>query len=312
LPAFEQAGRGKKKVRPMRIGAFELQEPLPELREPHVIAMLRPWVDVNNAATLTLDGLEAQFQARPLAKLVRPGNFFDFTRYRPTLYFEGSLRKIKIPNATLSYATRSKGNDFLFLRLYEPHALAEIYVDSILKLFRTLGVKRYCQIGSMLDAVPHTRPLLVSGRATGKEAEEAMKKAGVYSSSYQGPTSITYLITQKAPEMGMETLLCVVSLPQYVNVEEDYVGKVRLMEVLNSLYDIPIDPKDFERAARQRSLVNQKVESTPELKKVLPQLESIYKLRMANRGGEHVPGISSAMEQLFWEADGDGQDIGKA
>ena len=296
----------------MRIGAFEVQEPLPELREPHVIAMLRPWVDVNNAATLTLDGLEAQFQARPLARLARPGNFFDFTRYRPTLYYEGSARKIKVPNATMSYATRSKGNDFLFLRLYEPHALAEIYVDAILKLFRTFQVKRYCQLGSMLDAVPHTRPLIVSGRATGKQAEQEMKKAGVYSSSYQGPTSITYLITQKAPEMGMETILFIVSLPQYVNVEEDYVGKVRLMEVLNSLYEIPIDPKDFERAARQRSLVNQKVEATPELKKVLPQLENIYKLRMAKREGEQVPGISSAMAELFWGADGDGQDIGKA
>lgn len=32
----------------MRIGAFELVEPLPELRDPHAFAMIRPWVDVGS------------------------------------------------------------------------------------------------------------------------------------------------------------------------------------------------------------------------------------------------------------------------
>jgi len=294
----------------MRIGAFEVNEPIPELREPHVLAMLRPWIDVNNVASLILDGLETKFAAKELAKLARPGNFFDFTRYRPTLYFDGGIRRVKIPNTVLSYAKREKGNDFLFLRLLEPHSLAEAYVDSVLHLLKALKVKRYCLLGSMYDAVPHTRPLIVSGRATGKEAEQDLKKAGVQPSNYQGPTTITYLITQRAPELSMETILFVVSLPQYVSVDEDYLGKVRLMEILNLLYDIPIDQKDFERAARQRSLINQKVETTPELKKVLPHLESIYGLRTAKREGEGVPGLSPEIEEIFWETNG--KDFGKA
>ena len=73
----------------MRIGAFDLTEPVPELREPHVIATLRPWIDVNNVGTLTLDGLEAQLGAKELGQLARPGNFYDFTRYRPTVYRRG-------------------------------------------------------------------------------------------------------------------------------------------------------------------------------------------------------------------------------
>jgi predicted ATP-grasp superfamily ATP-dependent carboligase len=294
----------------MRIGAFELREPIPELKEPHVLAILRPWIDVNNVGTLTLDGLEAQVGAKELAKLAKPGNFFDFTRYRPTVYFEGDMRRLKIPNTILSYAKREKGNDFLFLRMLEPHSLAEDYVDSVLQLLQALKVKRYCLLGSMYDAVPHTKPLLVSGRATGKEAEQDLKKAGVQPSNYQGPTTITYLITQKAVELGIETMLFVVSLPQYVNIDEDYLGKVRLMEILNLLYDIPIDKKDFEKAARQRSLINQKVETTPELKKVLPHLEGIYATRIAKKEGEGMPGLSSEMEEIFWETDE--KDFGKA
>jgi len=294
----------------MRIGAFEVNEPIPELREPHVLASLRPWIDVNNVASLILDGLETQFGAKELARLARPGNFFDFTRYRPTLYFDGGIRRVKIPNTVLSYAKREKGNDFLFLRLLEPHSLAEVYVDSVLHLLRALKVKRYCLLGSMYDAVPHTKPLIVSGRAAGRGAEQDLKKAGVHPSNYQGPTTITYLIAQRAPELGMETILFVVSLPQYVSVDEDYLGKVRLMEILNLLYDIPIDQKDFERAARQRSLINQKVETTPELKKVLPHLESIYGLRTARKQVDGLPGLSPEIEEIFWETNG--KDFGKA
>ncbi len=294
----------------MRIGAFELNESIPQLREPHVLTTLRPWVDVNNVGTMTMDGLESQFQAVELAKLARPGIFFDFTRYRPTLYLEGGIRRMKIPNSTLSFARREKANDLLFLRLYEPHALGEYYVDSIVKLLKALQVKRYCLLGSMYDVVPHTKPLLVSGRASGKNAEQDMRRTNVKPSNYQGPTSITSLIAQEAADLGMETSTFIVSLPQYVNTEEDYLGKVRLMEILNVIYEIPIDKKDFEKAARQRSLINQKVETTPELKKVLPHLEAIYGVRVARKDGEGMPGLSPEMEEIFWETDE--KDFGKA
>ena len=294
----------------MRIGAFEVNEPIPDLKEPHVLATLNPWIDVNNVGTLTLDGLEAQLGAKSLAKLAKPGNFFDFTRYRPTVYFEETARRLKIPNTTLSYAQREKGNDFLFLHMLEPHALSEDYVDSVVELLKALKVKRYCLLGSMYDAVPHTKPLLVSGRASGKGAEVDLRKAGVQPSNYQGPTTITYLITQRAPEVDMETITFIVSLPQYVNMEEDYLGKVRLMEILNLLYDIPIDKKDFEKAARQRGLINQKVEASPELKKILPHLEAIYRGRVTKKEGEGIPGLSPEMEEIFWETDE--KDFGKA
>jgi len=183
-------------------------------------------------------------------------------------------------------------------------------VESVLEVFRVLKVKRYCVLGSMYDAVPHTKPLLVSGRAAGEHAEQDLKKVGVQQSNYQGPTSITNLIAQNCPDLGIETATFIVSLPQYVNLEEDYLGKVRLLEILNVLYDIPIDKKDFDKAARQRSLISQKVESSPELKQVLPHLEAIYGMRVAKKEAEGMPGLSPEMEEKFWETDG--KDIGKA
>lgn len=62
----------------MKVGAFELTEPLPELREPHALAMLRPWIDVGSVGSLALARLESHLQAQELGKLAKPGMFFDF------------------------------------------------------------------------------------------------------------------------------------------------------------------------------------------------------------------------------------------
>ena len=57
------------------------------------------------------------------------------------------------------------------------------------------------------------------------EAEYRM--FGVRPSDYEGPTTITYLISQSAEKMGMETRIFVVHLPQYYQVEEDFTGTAR-------------------------------------------------------------------------------------
>jgi predicted ATP-grasp superfamily ATP-dependent carboligase len=294
----------------VRIGAFELNEPIPELKEPYVFTILRPWIDVNHVGSLILNGLETQFEAKELARLAKPGHFFDFTRYRPNLYYEEDIRRISIPNVTLSYAKREGENDLLFLHLLEPHALAEAYIDSVLRLLKILKVKKYCLLGSMYDVVPHTRPFIVNGGAIGKETELDLKRSEAQPSHYQGPTSITTLIMQRAPEFGMETIWFIVSLPQYVALEEDYLGKVRLMEILNLLYHIPIDKKDFERAAEQRNLINQRVERTPELRNILPQLETLYEIRIKGKEGERMPKLSPEIEEMLWKIMG--KDFGKA
>jgi hypothetical protein len=59
----------------MRIGAFELDEPIPELKEPYVLAILRPWIDVNNVGSLILSGLESGLGAKELGRLAKPGHF---------------------------------------------------------------------------------------------------------------------------------------------------------------------------------------------------------------------------------------------
>ena len=271
----------------MRLGAFDLIEPVPELKEPHAFAVIRPWIDAGNGGSLTLSCLGDILGDMELGRLRRPGNFFDLTRYRPTVRREEDLINIDIPNAVVSYSKQEGDHDFLFLRLPEPHMLAEVYIDSVVELLRVFSVKRYCLIGSMFDMVPYTRPLLVTGAASNQALQNELDLAKVVSSNYQGPTTILSLLRPKVLQLGMETLSLVVHIPNYLNFEEDYRGVVRLMEIFESLYGFTMPEADANKAKEQEKQVSQLAEQViqqePRYRIVLNQLEDNYDARVGKQ-----------------------------
>ena len=261
----------------MKIGAFDIHEPVPELRDPHVFAMIRPWVDVGSVGTLTLNRLERFLGSKELGKLARPGNFFDFTRYRPTMRTVDGHREVKIPNSIIRYATTENGPDYLFFHLLEPHCNGEDYTDSIMEIVKHFGVKRYCRVGAMYDAVPHTRPLLVTGTLGSVPQIKSVPNFKVQRSTYQGPTTIMNLLSEGMEESKIESINFMVHLPQYVQLDEDYAGTSRMIEVLSSVYEnIPSDLAPVRRGQRQYRELSATIERNTELKDLIQQMEAYY------------------------------------
>jgi len=285
----------------MKLGMFDLVEPLPALRSPHAIVVLRPWTDAGNAATLAMSWLESVMSAEQLGKISQPGMFFDFTRYRPMARYQQGNREIIIPNTIVTFARQAEGQDFVFINLLEPNMFAERYISSVLRLLTTLGIRRYCLLGSMYDMVPHTRPLIVTGGSAAENAAAALKKAGVGSSSYEGPTTICSLITQEAGRMGIETVSLMVRLPQYTQLEKDYTGQVRLLEVIHSLYGIPLDEEILRRARQQIKDIDVEVNRSRKLKDVVTHLEDYYDAQSATRQKEEMPQLSTDVENFLKE-----------
>ena len=260
----------------MKIGAFEIEGPLPELSDTHAVATLRPWIDAGNVGSLVLAWMEHQTGARGLAALARPGRFFDFTRYRPMLYRTGASRRLVVPNAYVNCGRQAQGRDFLFLHLLEPHALSEIFTDSVMELLERLHVTRYTLMGSMYDFVPHTRPLLVTGGAEGPAASAELERLGVTASDYEGPTTICYLISEQASAHGIETVTMIVHLPQYTQLEEDYLGVLRMKEIIAPAYGFQIDAQSLEKARRQREQISASAEADPQIRDIIEKLEETF------------------------------------
>ena len=138
----------------MRIGDFEIPEPLPELKDPHVLAVLRPWIDVGRVGTISLRRIERHLNATEIGRLERPGRYYDFTRYRPRTRIRRGKREYRIPSTTLKAAVRENGPDLVTLHLLEPHAYGEDFTDSVNEVLDILGAKRYSLLGAMYDMVP--------------------------------------------------------------------------------------------------------------------------------------------------------------
>ena len=233
----------------MRVGEFELVDPVPEMNNTVAIGMLRPWVDVGRVGTLSLRKLEQYLGAKELGRLAKPGKFFDFTRYRPVMYNVEGQRQMTIPNTILRYGVGPASHDFIFLHMLEPHSFAEEYIESIVEVLKYFNIARYCRVGGMYDAVPHTRPLLVMGNLNG----EPLTVNGVSrgrNRAYQGPTSIMNIVGEKITASDIENMTLMVRLPQYVQLDEDRTGAARLLEVLSSVYDLPDELGTSRRGVR--------------------------------------------------------------
>ncbi len=290
----------------IRLGAFELEDPLPELTEPHALVTLRPWVDVGSVGRLAFRNLERHLEARDLGQLARPGVFFDFTRYRPTIHTVDGQRQVTVPTVNVRYAHGYGDHDFVFLHLLEPHLNGEGFVSSIVKLLKLLDVKRYCLIGSMYDLVPHTKPIMVTGAATGEDTLNRVRSLGVHSSSYEGPTSIASLVSQEANKIGVETMGLIAHLPQYAQMDVDHVGRLRILELLGELYELDLDLDRVKlRARQQEEELATAMERNPEVRSLVQQLERQYDdrvNRMSQGRSEEVaelsPEVQDFLEQL--------------
>lgn len=287
----------------MQVGEFELSEPLPELERPHMIAMLKPWIDVGSVGTLTLDFLERQFGAVEVGQLQRPGRFYDFTRYRPMISWREGNREFSVPNTSLLVAKRDTKPDLVFLHSLEPHAMGEDFVDSVVSIIETFGVQRYCQVGSMYAPVPHTRPLIAGGSSNEPELQAELEAMGIRKSSYQGPTSIAAMVTQEAHKRSIGTLSLVLQLPSYSQLGEDYMGQYTLLGLLDRIYGLSLDlGKIKRRAERLYARLDQASRFESKVQEMIRELENSYDSeRDTFSDDEEMPKLSPEMEKFLLE-----------
>ena len=275
---------------------FELIYPLPNLQQPRMLIALQPWIDVGSVGTMTLGFLEQRWDAQEIGRLRRPGVFYDFSRYRPTLVRREGERHVAVPNTFLRYAKSPSGVDWLFLHSLEPHAHGEDYVEAVLGLIRQFGVRQYTLVGSMYSPVPHTRPHIASGGAASEALREQVHRAGVRESSYEGPTTILATMPQMASGEGIETASIILQLPAYIQLERDYCGTEALLKTLSRVYSLDIDTSALhDESQRQREATNESVAQNPQLQTMVAELERVYDSEK-EKPPEEKPELSPELE----------------
>ena len=112
------------------------------------------------------------------------------------------------------------------------------------------------------------------------------------------------VINQQAEKLGIETRTLVVHLPQYFQVDEDFTGTARLMEILCRLYHLPNRLIDRQRGEQQYEALQNIVKDASEVSSLLTRLEERYDREQQEGPGGSVepfslsPNIENFLREL--------------
>ena len=140
------------------------------------------------------------------------------------------------------------------------------------------------------------------GVGVGSGVEEENRLVGVLTSNYEGPTTITYLIGQGAAQRGIDTRIYVVHLPQYFQLDEDFTGTARLMEILCTLYKLPERLIEADRGREQYNSLRKMVDEESGVSDLLRRLEERYD-EEHQEPGETIGPLAPNIEEFLMDLD---------
>jgi PAC2 family len=145
------------------VSLYRLQDPIPVLSAPVLLAAFDGWIDAAGAATACANHVAEE--GRVVASF-DVDSLNDYRARRPVLdVVDGVLARIQWPDILLRHI-RVDDHDILVLVGPEPDYKWKQLGEDVVELARRLGVVEWISLGAIPAAVPHTRPVPVLATAS--------------------------------------------------------------------------------------------------------------------------------------------------
>ena len=256
---------------------LRIQE-MPDTKTDVLIMALAGWADAGEAATAALRYLSRHFKAKKFADL-DPEEFYDFSQTRPyTSLTKEGLRKTRWPANELLYSNDDGSGRGLMLFLgVEPSLKWRTYAESIIDLAQRCGVRTIVHVGALLDAVPHTRQVSLTGTSNRLDRRQALEDLGIHPSSYQGPTGITSAVMDVCTKQDISFTSMWGHAPHYLHAAPNYVVSHALIKSLSNVLNINVALNELEEAAAryQQEIASAVIEDS-QLSAYINKLEERY------------------------------------
>lgn len=257
----------------------ESVRPLTELvplRDPILIAAFSGFSDAGGAAIATLELLEDEWDAEPLAE-IDPQPFYDFTVQRPHVRMEDGQRVLDWPTNQFSVARPTGSNrDIVLLGGIEPHTHWRTFTEALADVMRTLGITTSITLGAQPGPVPHTRPLPVTLSAS---HEDFSRQFGlpIPVSRYEGPTGIVGVMNLHHRSLGMRNASLWVQVPHYLSAGPDPNAIVALLQTLDHGLGTHTDTSSLlDQRAQFEDQVREAMRQSSDIQGYVRQLEEAY------------------------------------
>ena len=271
----------------------------PDRQFEHLIMAFAGWPDAGESATAALQYLMRRLNAAQFAE-IDPEEFYDFTQERPrSSRTRDGRRRVRWPANEFSWwAAGEQG--LLFFVGVEPNLKWRTFSETIAGLARELGVKTVLHAGALLDAVPHTREIRLTGSSTLPALQQALDSASIGTSNYQGPTGISTAVMETCTKQGISYSSLWGHTPHYLHAAPNYRVSYTLARTLSRLLNLPADLSELRMAAENFDReVGQAVRQDDQLADYVRKLEDRYDESSADQGIPDPAEVVRELEQFL-------------
>lgn len=271
----------------------------PDRQFEHLIMAFAGWPDAGESATAALQYLMRRLNAAQFAE-IDPEEFYDFTQERPrSSRTRDGRRRVRWPANEFSWwAAGEQG--LLFFVGVEPNLKWRTFSETIAGLAREMGVKTVLHAGALLDAVPHTREIRLTGSSTLPALQQALDSASIGTSNYQGPTGISTAVMETCTKQGISYSSLWGHTPHYLHAAPNYRVSYTLARTLSRLLNLPADLSELRAAAENFDReVGQAVSQDDQLADYVRKLEDHYDESSADQGIPDPAEVVRELEQFL-------------
>lgn len=247
-------------------------ESVPDLVEPVLVAAFEGWNDAGEAASGVIQHLESIWGAVPIAEL-DPEDYYDFQVTRPVVeMIDGETRSITWPTTRISWArVPDSGRDVVLIRGIEPNMRWKSFSAELVGLMKDLGVQTAVLLGALLADAPHTRPVPVTGTASGAGLSTTLH---LEPARYEGPTGILGVLQDACGKAEIGTVSLWASVPHYVAQPPSPKATLALLRRVEDLLDVTVPLGELPEEARAwEHGVNELAEQDTEVAEYVRTLE---------------------------------------
>ena len=272
----------------------------------HLIIAFAGWPDAGESATSSIKYLMRQLDATKFAE-IDPEEFYDFTQERPRSYrTRDGRRRVRWPANEFYFwqaprpVPEGSAKGALFFVGIEPNLKWRTFSETIANLALDLGVKTVFHIGALLDAVPHTREVKLTGSSTLPVLQNALDTAKIGTSNYQGPTGITTAVNETCTRKGMSYASLWGHTSHYLQAAPNYRVSYTLAENISRLLGLPVDLRELRSAAEKfDGEVVQAIDNDDQLASYVRKLEDRYDETLADTPMPEPADIVRELEQFL-------------
>ncbi|ACZ89574.1 proteasome assembly chaperone family protein [Streptosporangium roseum] len=272
---------------------YRLSGDVPELTDPVLLYHFDGFVDAGGAGRLAIGHLLGELEHRVVATF-DVDRLLDYRSRRPIMTFDTDRWvSVESPEIALHLVQDSTGTPFLLLTGPEPDREWELFTAALGTLATRLKVSKLVTTHGIPMAVPHTRPLGVTGHATRPELVTGQTSAF---GKVQVPGSVAALIEFRLGAEGHDALGYAVHVPHYLAQAEYPAAAVTALEAVTRSTGLVFPLESLREAARSTDTeIAEQIEASDELSTAITGLEQQYDAFAAGSKRENLMAEPSEM-----------------